>query len=119
MSEVYATPYQIIMPGDTVIARLEWWPAEPGYEAIRDLVEPLIGGEPLEHVSVLHNGQRRDMFVSELGQLALTHRGPLPRNERATEIYRANWLSRHRYCDPETLPWIAGTAVLFERRVWF
>jgi hypothetical protein len=95
------------------------WPAEPGYRVIKGVVEPLLGeGEPLEHVSVLWAGKRADMFVSEYGHMQLTTRAPLPRNEAATAIYRANWLRQHPDCDPETLPWIAGTAVLFHRIIW-
>jgi hypothetical protein len=54
------------------------------------------------------------MFVDEDG-----HGRERPRNEAATTIYRANWLRQHPGVDPETLPWIAGPAVLFDRRVWF
>lgn len=91
----------------------------PGYDQLRLLIEPLLDGEPMEHVSVLWAGKRADMFASELGCMALKTRGPLPRNEEATSIYRANWLSRHPDCEPESLPFIAGTAILFDKRVWF
>jgi hypothetical protein len=94
------------------------WPAEPDYPHIKNLIEPLIGGAPLEHVTVLHGGKRADMFVSELGSLKLTARPPLPRNEAATAIYRNNWMTRHPGTDPETLPPIHGTAILFDRIVW-
>ncbi len=67
---------------------------------------------------MLHEGQRRDMFVSEYGRLQMPGRGPLPRNERATAIYRTLALVQAPATDPERLPWIAGPAVLFERRVW-
>ena len=90
----------------------------PGYEQLRELIEPVLGG-PLEHVSVLWNGERADMFVDELGHVELTTRDPLPRNDEATAIYRANWLKQHPGTDPETLAWIAGTAILFRVRVWF
>lgn len=96
------------------------WPKDPGYGRIKALVEPLIGGEPLEQVAVLHAGQRRDMFVSETGNVHLTTRDPLPINDAATAIYRHNRLTQHPGTDPDTLPTIAGTAVLFtNRRVWF
>ena len=94
-------------------------PPEPGYDALKGIIEPLINGEPLEHVSVLHEGHRRDMFVSEIGALALTTRDPLPVNREATAIYRNNWLTQHPGTDPDDLPAIHGTAVLFDRRVWF
>jgi hypothetical protein len=91
----------------------------PGYDQLRQLIEPLLDGEPLEHVGVLWEGKRRDMFVSELGHVTLEARGPLPRNEEATAIYRANWLRGHPETDPESLAFIAGTAILFDERVWF
>lgn len=90
------------------------WPAEPGFDAINALVKPLIGGGHIEHVSVLHDGKRRDMFVDEEGLLK-----GMPRNERATAIYRAAWLSRNPGKDAEEISHIAGPAVLFTRRVWF
>lgn len=67
----------------------------------------------VEHVLVLHNGKAVDMFVDETGVIK-----GLPRNEQATEIYRRNWLTQHPGTDPETLPHIAGPAVLFEDVVW-
>ena len=88
--------------------------AEPGYQALKAIVEPLIDGAPLEHVTVLHDGERRDMFVDECGSL-----NGLPRNEAATAIYRNNWLTQNPKADPESLPAIYGPAVLFSRRVWF
>ena len=116
---LFTRTYRIIPVGDIAATRGEVeWPWVAGYERIRALIEPHLGGEPLEHVSVLHEGQRRDMFVSELGRLELLTRGPLPRNDRATAIYRTNWLTRNPSTIPEALPWIAGVAVLFEERVW-
>lgn len=114
------TEYTIFKPGDSAVERGEIdWPPEPGYKLIKALVESLLGdGEPLEHVSVLHDGRRRDMFVSDLGHMHLTTRGPLPINDRATAIYRNNWMTRYPDSDPETLPTIAGTAILFHRIVW-
>lgn len=113
------TVYRVIPVGDAAATRGEVeWPRTPGYLAIAQLVEPLLGNEPLEHVSVLHDGERRDMFVSEFGRLRLAQRGPLPRNDRATAIYRAASLARSPGLDPERLSFIAGPAVLFERRVW-
>lgn len=90
------------------------WPTEPGFDAINKLVQPLIGGGHIEHVSVLHDGKRRDMFVDEEGRLK-----GLPRNERATAIYRTAWLSHNPGRDADDLPHIAGPAVLFTRRVWY
>lgn len=89
-------------------------PMEPTLAELKAVVMPLLpGAEYMERVHVLHNGTATDMFVDEMSQLK-----GLPRNERATAIYRAAWLQRYPYDDPESLPDIAGTAVLFERPVW-
>lgn len=88
-------------------------PPEPGYHALKAIINPLLDGE-LEHVTVLHEDERRDMFVDENGVLK-----ELPRNEAATAIYRNNWLTQHPDAAPEDLSAIYGTAVLFSRRVWF
>lgn len=114
------TKYTVIsVAGDTTEHTVDW-PDDPGYDRIRTLVEPLLGAdEPLEHVAVLYNGERRDMFVSELGNVVLTTRGPLPVNTVATTIYRANWLNRHPETDPDSMSAIHGVAVLFtDREVW-
>jgi len=89
------------------------WPTEPSFKAIRALLDPIFLKRPWEHVSVLIEGRRADMFVDESGHLA-----GLPRNEAATALYRANWMTRHPDADPESIPWIAGVAVLFERIIW-
>jgi hypothetical protein len=113
------TTYEVYRVGQSEPERGEIdWEGPPGYDRIRALVEPLLGaGEPLEHVSVLHNGQRCDMFVSEMGHCALTTRGPLPINDKATAIYRNYSLTMAPGMNPEDLPDIAGTAVLFPGRV--
>lgn len=107
--------YRVIPADDSAVktGSVEW-PAEPGFDVINALVKPLIGGGHIEHVAVLHDGERRDMFVDEEGLLK-----GMGRNERATAIYRTNRLTQHPDCDPETLPHIAGHAVLFMRRCWF
>lgn len=90
------------------------------YPMLRDYVEPLVGG-PMEHVRVWWAFYGKgspaylDMFVNENGRLVY-----LPRNERATAIYRNNVLRHQKPAPPaEALPWICGTAVLFSRKVWF
>jgi hypothetical protein len=102
-------------------------PEEPNHTAIAKLVIPLIGGGKhvyMERVRVLAdfdggtNYQPTDMIVDEDFL-----RKRLPRNEYATTIYRrATMLGRTGVpapSDPETLPPILGTAVLFDRRIWF
>ena len=85
----------------------------PGYDALRPFLEEILGG-PLEHVSVLWHGKPADMFVRETGRI-----DGLPRNEEATAIYRAYWLSQHPDAKPEELDFICGPAVLFDKLVWF
>lgn len=83
------------------------------YKTIKMAVEPLIDNEPLEHVAVLHNNRRADMFVSEVGAIH-----GLPRNEHATTVYRNNSMTRDPTLDPESIPAIYGPAVLFDQIVW-
>jgi hypothetical protein len=89
-------------------------PADPGFYKLDALLLPLLNGCDLEHVAVLHNGERADMFVDETGSLK-----GLPRNEAATAVYRNNWLTQHPKKSPEALPAIYGPAILFSKRVWF
>jgi hypothetical protein len=114
------TKLLIMTPDQPNERRIFELPQRPGYPEIKDLVQLLIPGcEHIEHVSVLadFNGgldfRRSDMFVDEHG-----HAKRLPRNEAATIIYRRNALIHQGVKDPETLPWIAGIAVLFERIIW-
>lgn len=85
----------------------------PGYMFLQVLLKPILGCVYSERVMVLHDGQRLDLFVDEGG-----HEKRLPRNEKATAIYRNNVLSHEPGTDPESLPHIAGDAVLFNRPVW-
>ena len=91
----------------------------PDYPTLRDLLTPILDCKYIEHVSVLadFNGgvdfRRADMFVDEDG-----HARRRPKNGAATAIYRRNALLHQGVKDPETLSWIAGPAVLFNRIVW-
>lgn len=120
------TKYEVLgVDGSSRIDEVEW-SEEPGFKAIDLLVRPLIGCKNIEHVTVLDpskvdadevdpQSDARDLFVDEIGQLT-----GLPRNDRATEIYRGNWLRAHPGTDPESLPTIVGTVVWFpDRRIWF
>lgn len=108
------TNYRVFHVDGTTTSHMVEWPEDPGYDRIRILMEPILSGGHLEHVTVLHGGRAADMFVDEEGLIK-----GLPRNEAATKIYRNNWLTKHPKTDPETISFIAGNAVLFERRVWF
>lgn len=97
-------------------------PEQPGYTRLQAVIEPLLASR-MEHVTVMADFgggtkyQRADMFVDEIGHVRAD--GPLPRNESATAIYRTNALLREPGRNPESMPWIAGPAILFDRRVWF
>ena len=88
-------------------------PEDPNLAELRADLRPFLGDADPEHVAVLNENRRADMFVDEDG-----HGKRLPRNEAATTIYRASWMERHPKDDPESLPWIAGDAVIFGRTVW-
>jgi len=88
----------------------------PSLAMLKATIEEHLDGERLEHVAVLWEGERRDMFVGERSSI----NGRMIRNIRATAIYRNNTLTQRPETDPETLPAISGPAVLFpDRRVWF
>lgn len=106
------TDYTIMKTDGTTERRSIDWPEEPGFEKIAALVEPILGGD-LEHVAVLHNEVRADMFVDDVGQLK-----GLPVNKRATDIYRLNWMRQHPGINADSLPSIVGTAILFDRIIW-
>lgn len=106
------TSILILRAGSAHEAREIDMAGDPGLAELRDVLEPILGGRP-EHVAVLHEGRRADMFVHEDG-----HGEGLPRNDAATAIYRASWMQRHPETNPNALPWIAGDAVIFDRTVW-
>lgn len=107
------TKYLVIHVDGTLEERSVDWPPEPSLMQFKQLIDPIVGGE-LEHVRVLFGGQATDMFVDESG----IQKG-VSRNEQATVIYRNNMLTREPDTDPESLPAVYGTAVLFFNRVWF
>lgn len=91
----------------------------PSLAELKAVIMPYLdrgdGTKPnLEHVSVLFQDRPADMFVDEIGLI-----DGLPRNEAATDIYRSFWRKHHPEDDPESLPHIAGPALIFSRRVWF
>lgn len=108
------TTMTIFQPGNEPVRRIIDLPDEPEWKHLQKVLSPLTGDNCPEHVAVLHEGERRDMFVHESGHLI-----GLPRNEDATKIYRNASLRREPNRDPETLPFIVGPAILFDRQVWF
>lgn len=108
-----ATQFTILRADGTEEVRTERMNDKPGYMVLQVLVRPIIGCEYAERVRVLHDGQALDMFVDESG---LDKR--LPRNVKATAIYRNNVMTQKPDTDPESLPDVVGDAVLFSRSVW-
>lgn len=97
------------------------WPPKPGIDLINKLVKPLLNDSWIEHVSVLydfHNVGKlepSDMFVDEIGALK-----SLPINREATLIYHTFTNDRRKPKSPLTnLAFIYGTAIIFERRIWY
>lgn len=93
-------------------------PAKPGYADLK-FIAPLIRARHFEHVTILYNGERRDMFVDELGLLE-----DRPYNPLATMLYRQNTMVRCLAQGQKLLPseigHIVGPAVFFPtRQVWF
>lgn len=118
------TKWKLIRP-DGVIQEFEnELNKDPGYDMLRSIISPLIERGPLEHVSVWadydfgEDCKALDMFVNENGLIQ-----KLPRNKKATDIYR-NYVMSGRGVqpapkNPEKLDFVVGPAVLFSRRVWF
>jgi hypothetical protein len=103
--------------GEPVESEVEFRLDEPDYDELKLLIEPLLDGARLEHVTVLgEDGKsRRDLFVNEFGS-----KKGLPINDAATAHYWRNTLSRRPDADMRGMPQIHGPAVLFpDRQVWF
>ena len=109
------TTMTILQPdGTTVHVELDMAP-RPSLHDIQAVLAPYFGRAYTEHVRILgEDGEYTDMFVDENGLIT-----GLPRNEKATEHYRRNWLKQRPDTPPERLGFIVGTAVLFDRQVWF
>lgn len=100
--------------GNIVAGRIFGFSSKRAYDSLKATIGPLFD-EPFEHVAVLYEGHRRDMFVGETSSINGRH----IRNIRATAIYRANVLTRAPGTDPESLSAISGPAVLFpDTIVW-
>lgn len=109
------TTYRVLSEAGTFVDHEVMMEKKPSYDELRSLVEPHLNGARLMHVRVLCPllGQWTDMFVDEMGALRR-----LPRNDAATRIFRNGHLSKRPDDDPESLPYIAGAAVVFLRPVW-
>ena len=120
--ELIATRIMILRPDAPPEIETLALPDDPTYLDLAKLLTPYLEGM-LEHVAVLADFsggidyQPADLFVHERGRLLA-----LPRNDAATVLYRRATMMGHTFlaipAHAEELPWIAGVAVLFERRVW-
>ena len=131
MTASVATTYTIYHADGSLTLGTVWdWPENPSLEQLKAVIEPLVDG-PMEHVRVLDpaaaqqdvvgEDDYRDMFVDEQGHVRAS--GAKPKNVQATAIYRANWLrafgmAGRSGASQEALPWIAGDAIVFDRRIW-
>jgi hypothetical protein len=115
MKKQIPTKYRVFAEGGTFVDHEIPMEKNPVYDELRHLIEPHLGGARLMHVRVLCPLLRdwTDMFIDEMGALKR-----LPRNDAATKIYRNSFLSKNPDNDPETLPYIAGPAVVFLSPVW-
>lgn len=107
------TTLLILRPGRETEVKVVDLPLQPGFDRIDALIRPLLDGHDMEHVTVLYDGRRADMFVDEMGGCI-----GLPVNDAATAIYRAATLRRAPLANPDALPAIFGPAVLVERLIW-
>jgi hypothetical protein len=104
--------YHVLKPDGREQEHVTTLAQNPSADEIRKVVRRYMDGAP-EHVSILRHDRRADMFVDED-----SHLKRLPRNEGATALFRAVALNLDPGRDPETLPFIAGPAVLFDDVVW-
>jgi hypothetical protein len=81
-------------------------PEGPLVADLRNVVQPHLGGHRMIRMEVFYSGEMRDLFVD-----AAAVPKDLPRNERATAIYRLHFLSLNPGVDPESLPYMPGAAV--------
>lgn len=110
MAETTKLTYHVYRPegGEPEHHEMQW---SGNFQDIRGVVNPLVEGR-LEHVTVLFNGKRADMFVEEESAKKF------PPNEAATAIYHASSLSREPGADTSDWPKIYGVAVVFDQIVW-
>ena len=108
------TTILVIKPNGDLVSKPHQLPRDPGYDALRALVLPHLAPGGMERVAVLYAGNPCDMFVDDEGLIKR-----LPFNRVATGIYRANSMRHDPKQNPDDLPFIAGVAVLFDRKVWF
>ena len=106
------TNYTVFHPDGSELKGALDWPEFPSRELVSEFVETILPASALElmPLEIHHDHMISDMFVK-----ADYHQ---PRNESATTVYRQNYIVHNPGTNPESLPFIAGPAVLFYRKVW-
>ena len=89
-------------------------PPRPNLHQLKEVMAPYFPNAYTEHVKVLVGDSYTDMFVDEDGMTK-----KLPRNEKATAIYRNNWRHIYPQTRAEALAYIVGPAVVFSQRIWY
>lgn len=102
--------YRVLRPdGGEETHTAEMTNPQPMYDELREMIESHLDGGEMFHITIIaSNGKRSSMFVDEMFNYK-----NLARNNLATALYRAAWLDSHPDVDPESLPFIAGVAVVF------
>ena len=112
-ADVQHCTYTVLKPDGRNVDSVATLPRNPTTDDVRSVVSRFFDGGAAEYVAVLHDNRRADMFVDEH-----SHLKHMLRNEIATRLFRAPALQIDPQRDPETLPYIAGPAVLFDRPIW-
>ena len=112
-TDVQHFAFSVLRPDGQSVDSVATLPRNPTTDDVRSVVNKFLDGGAAEHVVVLHDNRRTDMFVDEH-----SHLKRMLRNEVATRLFRAAALRLNPARDPETLPFIAGPAVLFDRPIW-
>lgn len=79
--------------------------------AMRDVSDKFLDGASPQTVEVIVDDRKKSMVVDDLALVK-----DLPRNERATAIFRSQYVELNPESNPERLPYIAGPAVIFDQK---
>lgn len=106
---------KIIYPSGEIVERKSALQAgDNPYEAIKVELYEFFQDANFEHVTVMVDGERRDMFVDEMD-----HPKDLAFNLEATLIYHTISNGGIKPEFPLPAPPIVGLAVLYSERMWF
>lgn len=112
MSEIpISTAFVVIRPEGPIEDATAMLREVPTVLELRAVLDPIIGG-CFERISIVDADGPHDMFGHECGAV-----DGLPVNPTATRLYRAAHLAANPGIDPDGLPEIFGTVVLFQRKM--